>query len=79
MIYLEGQAAQAARPQSSPELRLMYGNTADDKDPEVPYIHMSICVYIYIYCMYYATRFPMVLVYEVYLRSCRISAISSRC
>ena len=38
---------------------------------------ISIYIYIYICVLYCTTRFPMVSVYKVYIKSCRISIISS--
>ena len=40
-----------------------FHHTVDDRNPASSYIH--------------TTRFPMLLVYEVYIRSCRIATINS--
>ena len=48
--------------------------TVDDRNSASPCRHMHIYICIH---MYYTTRLHMVLVYKVYLRSCRISIISS--
>ena len=42
--------------------------------PHLIYIHTGICTYV---CRYYTARGPMFLVYEVYMRSCRVSSLNS--
>ena len=51
-----------------------HGNSGSIVNKKKKQIHMCIYIYIDVY-MYYA-RIPMLLVYEVYTRSCRISMIS---
>ena len=53
--------------------RLSTNLTVDDREILHDFIH------IYIYTrMYYTSRIPLLLVYKVYSRSCRISTINSR-
>ena len=50
------------------------GVTADDRNPASPHIYIYVCVCIHVL---YSTRVPMLLAYDAYITSCRISIVSS--